>query len=135
MTLVKTKSKKSSSARKLNAGHHRKNKNYLKTYWPYIPLLLILGGSVVASHMLPVSLSGSTSANYTTRAEALIGYNSFMLLAGLYILLVILSSWYVVRHIKRIKRLIKDSEQVLARHYALDVLIGLMIGSLYILVR
>lgn len=134
MTLVKNKTKPS-NARKINAGHHKRNKNYLKTYWPYIPLLLILIGSVYASQILPDRLSGASSVNYASRAEALIGYNNLLLLAGLYVLLVALSTWYALRHIKRIKRLIRSSEQVLARHYLFDVLIGLTIGSLYILVR
>lgn len=29
--------------KKRRAGHHRQSKHYLKTYWPYLPMLLIVG--------------------------------------------------------------------------------------------
>jgi hypothetical protein len=47
-----TKSRAAPHHKKRQAGHHRKNKNYMKTYWPYIPMLLIVGlGLVLNSHL------------------------------------------------------------------------------------
>ena len=45
-----TKPRPGSIHKKVKAGHHRHSKNYLKTYWPYIPVIGILGiGFIVDS--------------------------------------------------------------------------------------
>jgi hypothetical protein len=60
--------------KKRQGGHHRHSKHYLKAYWPYIPMLLIVGlGLLVSSiwnnnqHVLGVSsdLSASSLLKYT----------------------------------------------------------------------
>jgi len=40
---VQTKQRPSINEKKIKAHHHRHSKNYLKTYWPYIPILIIIG--------------------------------------------------------------------------------------------
>lgn len=37
-----TKPRPNTTHKKIKAGHHRQSKHYLKTYWPYIPIALIL---------------------------------------------------------------------------------------------
>ncbi|HEY1645394.1 MAG TPA: hypothetical protein VGF75_03325 [Candidatus Saccharimonadales bacterium] len=136
MTLVKTKHRAPVHHKKISGDHHHKNQRYLKTYWPYIPIVLILGGAFLANDYLPSNQlsSGSTSA-YSTRVETLMGINSNVLLGLLYAVLVVLAAWYVFRHLKRIKSLAMEGEQYLARHYFLDIALGAIIGSLYVLVR
>lgn len=35
--------------RKRQAGHHRHSKRYLRSYWPYLPMLLIIGGGLLVN--------------------------------------------------------------------------------------
>ena len=45
-----TRPKRTTAAHKKRAGkHHRKNDTYLKAYWPYIPMLLIVGLGLVVN--------------------------------------------------------------------------------------
>jgi hypothetical protein len=131
MTLVKAKSRTTTNMRRVRGDHHRKNQKYTKTYWPYIPVVFILGGSLVASEYLPVTVGATGS----TRVGAVLGSNNRTLILMMELALVVLVSWFVVRHFKRIKTLIAGGEHVLARHYTLDVLLGMIIGCLYILVN
>jgi len=44
MTLTKIKPRRTPPAHKLRLGqHHHHNNNYLKTYWPYLPIALVIG--------------------------------------------------------------------------------------------
>ncbi|HEY4964410.1 MAG TPA: CAP domain-containing protein [Candidatus Saccharimonadales bacterium] len=66
MTLVKSKSraKISTSQRKRAALHHRKGRSYVKSYWPYIPLIAIfvLGGLISNSLSPKSSVLGSVAS-------------------------------------------------------------------------
>jgi hypothetical protein len=137
MTLVKQKPRAVPNKRKVNAEHHRKSQGYMKTYWPYIPMALILGGSYIASKHLPASLFGNNTngSQYNSRASALIGSNSQAMLYLLYILIIGLVVWYVSRNYRKVKKTFVYGERLLARHYAIDLLLVVVIGGLYILVR
>lgn len=57
-----TRPKPNTHARKRQAQHHRQDKHYLKSYWPYLPMLLIVGlGLVVNSAWSKSSVLGATS--------------------------------------------------------------------------
>ena len=44
MTLTKIKPRRAPPANKLRLGqHHHHSNNYLKTYWPYLPIALVIG--------------------------------------------------------------------------------------------
>jgi hypothetical protein len=117
--------------RRVKGEHHRRNQKYTKTYWPYLPIVLILGGAGLANQYLPSAVGTS----YSTRAGEVFGSNSSLLLDVLYLVLGALIIWYVARHFKRVKALAVSGEHILARHYLLDVVVALIIGGLYVLVR
>ncbi len=58
-----TRPKPTAHDRKRQAGHHRHSKPYLKTYWPYLPMLLIIGLGIVINSALaaPRHVLGATS--------------------------------------------------------------------------
>lgn len=62
MTLV-TKTRRTSKHHKKRGGsHHRHNDHYLKTYWPYIPMLMIVGvGLLINSAWSHQNVLGATS--------------------------------------------------------------------------
>jgi hypothetical protein len=63
-----TRPKPKTHARKRHAGHHRHNKQYLRSYWPYLPMLLIVGlGLLVNSTWSGSSVLGSKS-DFSTAA-------------------------------------------------------------------
>jgi len=133
MTIVKNRPKNPSLKRKIQGSHHRQSHKYLKTYWPYIPILIIIGGSILTVTYAPGSFSGSSSL-YNARIEDLIGGNNATLLNLMYVALALLSAWYLVHHFKRLRKLITKGEAYLAKHYVMDILLGIAIGSLVVLV-
>lgn len=62
MTLVNKPRRTSSHHKKRGGQHHRHNEHYLKTYWPYLPMLLIVGlGLLVNSAWSHQSVLGTAS--------------------------------------------------------------------------
>jgi uncharacterized protein YkwD len=66
MTIVKSKTKlhKSGATKKRYGEHHKTNSHhYLKTYWPYLPMLMIIGICLLANNLLVIhpSVLGATS--------------------------------------------------------------------------
>lgn len=57
-----TRPKPPASSRKRHGGHHRHNKQYLRPYWPYLPMLLIIGvGFLINSAWSHSSVLGANS--------------------------------------------------------------------------
>ncbi len=53
MTLTKIKPRRPSATHKLRSGrHHRQNHSYLKTYWPYLPILTVVVLAIFANNWL-----------------------------------------------------------------------------------
>ncbi len=135
MTLVKNKSRVTSNQRKMNALHHRQNNRYIRPYLPYLPLFLVMGGSVMAGQFLPHSSFNSPSNTaYSARVQSVFGSNSSLLLDFAYLVLAVLVVWFIVRHYKRIRSLIIREEKLLMKHYFLDAILALLIGSMCLLV-
>lgn len=62
MTLVNKPRRTSTHHKKRGGQHHRHNEHYLKTYWPYLPMLLIVGmGLLVNSVWSHQNVLGATS--------------------------------------------------------------------------
>jgi hypothetical protein len=135
MTLVKNKSRVTSNQRKMNALHHRQNSRYVRPYLPYLPLFLIMGSSIVASQFLPHgSFNSASNTAYSTRVQSVFGSNSRLLLYFAYLGLAVFVVWFIVRHYKRIRGLIIREEKLLMKHYFLDAILAILIGSMCLLV-
>jgi hypothetical protein len=60
------KPKLKSHHRKRSAQHHRQGDHYMKTYWPYLPMLLIIGAGILVNGLLkPSSGVLAYQSNYT----------------------------------------------------------------------
>lgn len=71
-----TKPRPTTSHKKIKAAHHRQSKHYLKTYWSYIPILLIVGvglGMDTFWHHPQSSAPQLTSYTYYDVLESSIG--------------------------------------------------------------
>ncbi|MHB1864597.1 MAG: hypothetical protein ACYCPS_00305 [Candidatus Saccharimonadales bacterium] len=135
MTLVKPKNKVTVNQRKMSAGHHRKNKHYLKPYWPYLPIILILGSAFIANDYLPASFNTKVASRSTARINSVIGSHNSVVLALMTIVLGVMVMWFVIRHLKILKRLVFKGEQMLARNFMLDILVALVIAGMYVMIR
>jgi len=63
-----TRRKPNAHARKRHAGHHRQDKSYLRSYWPYLPMLLIVGLGIVINGTLSNSSVLGTKSDFSTAA-------------------------------------------------------------------
>jgi uncharacterized protein YkwD len=64
-----TRPKPNAHARKRQAGHHRHSQQYLRHYWPYLPMLLIVGlGLLVNSVWSRGTVLGSQTSDFSTSA-------------------------------------------------------------------
>ena len=136
MTLVKNKKRITTHQKRVAGEHHRKNKQYMKPYWPYLPIVLILGGAVVANDYLPASFSSSIPDNASgARINSVVGGRNDLLILGLSLTLIVLCAWFALRHAKRLKRIAVNGEKLLARNFMLDVVGALLIAGLYVMLR
>lgn len=62
---IATKQKSTSHHKKRSGHHHRKNKPYLKTYWPYIPLLMIVIVGLAINSLWANTATLGTSRDYS----------------------------------------------------------------------
>jgi hypothetical protein len=69
--------------RKKRAGqHHKKNQRYLKHYWPYLPMLLIVGAGLLLSSFWPHGANVLGSSSDLSPAQLLTATNSQRQAAG-----------------------------------------------------
>ena len=99
--------------KQIRAAHHRKSKHYLKTYWPYIPVVIIAGfGLYIASHWHYTTASQGqnlTSYSYYSILESSIG------LAALAI--------FLLRHAFAWHKVFVKSEVFALKHPMFDVIL------------
>lgn len=69
--------------RKKRAGqHHRKNQRYLKHYWPYLPMLLIVGAGLLLNSFWPHNVSVLGAHNDISPSQLLVDTNNQRSVAG-----------------------------------------------------
>ena len=66
MALAAKPKKKSASHRKRHAGHHNHNKHYLKHYWPYLPMLMIIALGIFINSIWSSSSILGASTNFSS---------------------------------------------------------------------
>jgi len=97
--------------KKINAHHHRQTKSYLKTYWPYIPIVSILGLGLIINHLWHASLHQTpiklTNYTYYNILESSIG--------------VIALSIFLLRHAFAWHKVFVRGEDFVTKHPFLDI--------------
>ncbi len=95
--------------KKIRANHHKHTKHYLKTYWPYIPILSIIGIGLVIGHYWhsPAPKVRLTSYTYFDLVESSIG------LAALTI--------FLLRHAFAWHKVLVKGEQFATKHPKIDI--------------
>src|ERR1700690_4363732 len=99
---IATRPKPTVSHRKRQALHHRYNKPYLKTYWPYLPMMAILAGGAVINQTWAVA----AAAPSTTRLQALSGTNASWLTTAVLLVAALALAFFMIRHTVAFHRLV-----------------------------
>lgn len=100
--------------KQIRAAHQHKSKHYLKTYWPYIPVIIVAGFGLYISSNWHYSVTSSgqnlTSYSYYSILESSVG------LAALAI--------FLLRHAFAWHKVFIKSESFALKHPLLDVLLA-----------
>lgn len=107
--------------KKRQARHHRLSKPYLKTYWPYLPMLAVVGLGYLANQHWPAGLVKLDNVQATTRVEALSGDQNSWSLAFIIAIAGVAAAVFIVRHWYRVHRAINRGELFLVHHPWLDI--------------
>ena len=117
--------------KKRQARHHRHSKHYLKAYWPYIPVLMIVGGGAAINRLWSVgSASGLNAAvavnpqlssgQSAARIQVLAGSQASWIVAAVSVLAIAALVLFVVRDWYRLHRLINRGEAFIYKRPWLD---------------
>ena len=98
--------------KKLKAGHHRHTKSYMKTYWPYLPILAIVALGLVINHFWHLSASAQPQASLSSYSNYSI-IESFICVAALAV--------FLLRHAFAWHKVLVKGEEFATKHPMLDV--------------
>lgn len=112
--------------KKRKAQHHAHTTAYLKPYWPYLPMLAIVGLGVLVNSHWPESLTNmsysiSSSASSVSRVEAITGNQNGIALMLVILMTTIAAAIFVFQHWFRVKRALNQGERFIAKHPLLDI--------------
>jgi len=120
---------------KKRSGQHRKqNKHYMKTYWPYIPMLTVafaINGLLqghVGDHGLQTTASDvpATRLQFWTHAS-----NSIVMLIGIVIFAA--TAYVVTHHARAWHRVLVKGERFILNHHLVDAgLVGLVLAGVIV---
>lgn len=118
MSLTTSKTRAHPALKKRQGTHHRHSKSYLKTYWPYLPVIGVIGLGLVINHDW-----------HTTPSVNLTSYTYFDLLEssiGLFALAI-----FLLRHAFAWHKVLVYGEEFAAKHPALDIcLVTVAVGGM-----
>ncbi len=100
--------------KKIKAGHHRVNKSYLKPYWPYLPIIAIIGmGFFVASIWhTPIAANSTpslTAFSFSTLLESSVGVGALAI--------------FLLRHAFAWHKVFIRGEDFVSKHPMLDIIL------------
>lgn len=143
-----TRPKPNAHDRKRQAQHHTHGKSYLKTYWPYLPMLAIVAAGAFANNALYRNPAIRTNAGVIidaphtaafgsiARIQNLTGNNqtSWIFLAALAITAAAFT-YFIVTHWYRVHRFLNKGERYIIRHPWLEISIVLIFTVGFVLTR
>jgi hypothetical protein len=109
--------------KKRSALHHRQSKLYMKTYWPYLPMLGIIGAGYLANQHWP---SGLDTASFDipasrTRIETLTGTQNEWALSLIVLIAMAAFGVFLFQHWFRVHRMISRGEAFVVKHPWFDI--------------
>ena len=135
-----TKPRPTTHHKKRQAHHHRHSPGYLKTYWPYLPMLAIVGAGVAVNKSLYSSgfgLSDTFRSNgpaASTRIAVLTNHSSWGL-SAVVLITAVAAAVFTFRHWYRVRRALTRGEAFAVSHLWFDLVLVLVLTSGVILTR
>ena len=116
--------------------HHKHSKDYLKTYWPYVPLFLGAAGlNVLLDHtMQNSSLATVGSFSTVSRLELWANVSQSITMLVACVAFVCGSAW-VLRHAGAWQRVLVRGEQFVVHNHKLDLVLAGIALSGFLLTR
>jgi hypothetical protein len=127
--------------RKRQAQHHRHSKTYVKAYWPYLPMLAIVGAGAIVNQALysmnldSTGLLAASAPLASTRVQALTGNQAGWVLYLLILVTFAAAAVFIVRHSRRLQRLLTKSEAFVSDRPLLDIATVLVFTAGFVLTR
>ena len=127
--------------RKRQAEHHHKGKLYLKTYWPYLPMLAIVAIGAYVNKSLYASGSFTTATGAigngvgSSRIQNIVGDQASWIYLCLLGLTAIAFMYFIGSHYRRFHKMINKGERYLSKHPSVDISVVLLITIGFILTR
>jgi uncharacterized membrane protein YidH (DUF202 family) len=122
--------------KKRRAQHHRQSKPYLKTYWPYLPMLAIVAAGYEVNKAWPnfTADPGFATVNLT-RIQAVTGDKADLSLAIVCTVAALAAAAFTFTHWYRFHRVLNRGEAFIVHHPWLDVGLVFVITAGFILTR
>lgn len=124
-----TRPKPNVSHKKRQAQHHRYSKPYLKTYWPYLPMMAILAGGAVINQTWAVAAAAPSAS----RLQALSGSNATWLTTAVLAIAAAALAFFMIRHTLAFQRLVVRGEHFINNHPLLDIAAVLVFTAGFVL--
>jgi uncharacterized membrane protein len=128
--------------KKRQAEHHSHGKHYLKTYWPYLPMLAIVGVGALVNNLLysSASLSRASATIYgnhvaLSRVQSITGDNSSMVYLGALAITLLAFCYLLYTHYFRFHKVIIKGENYLIAHPYADISVITLCTIGFILTR
>jgi uncharacterized membrane protein YidH (DUF202 family) len=129
--------------KKRQAQHHRHSKHYLKAYWPYIPVLVIVGAGAVVNRLWTVGGPGLkaaaainpqlSSGQSAARIQVLAGSQASWMVAAVSFIAGVALGLFILRDWYRLHRLINRGEAFIYKHRWFDLAMVLVFTAGFIL--
>lgn len=125
MVLAQQPKRRTTVHHKKRTGQHQKQtKHYMKTYWPYLP---IIAAGFIANIILEISMSGTattTTASLAvpTRLDVWTNANSVLTIV-IVALIVGAAGLFITRHARAWQRVVVKGEDFFMHHRTLDLLL------------
>ena len=122
-----TRPKPKAHDRKRQARHHNHGKAYLKTYWPYLPMLVIVGVGALAnralyhSTLITSTAGAAIGGSAPSRLQSLFGTQTSWIFISALLISIVAFSAFIVVHWYRFRRLLNKGETFVIRHPWLEI--------------
>ncbi len=145
---IASKPKRNAHYKKTRAAHHRHSKTYLKSYWPYLPMLAIMGGGIAIDRAWTVTSTANTQAGLgaltaissglpqtSARIQTLTGNNSAWLITAMLLIAVTALTFFMVRRTLAFHKAVIKSEHFINDHPMLDIAAVFIFTAGFVLAR
>jgi hypothetical protein len=127
--------------KKRRAQHHRHSEIYVKAYWPYLPMLAIVGTGAVVNKLwasganTALALNPRLATAQLTRVQALTGDQTGRVLEVAILVTFAALVLFVIRHSRRLHRLVLEGEAFVSDHPWLDIVTVFVFTAGFVLTR